>query len=939
MVRQNLIGDVLSCVLRVLSCALRLSKVGRALGAFLLITGLFAGGGSAKSLAQAGPGETFSQEQALRERVRRSFHGPDGTGKDGPMAKAGPKLARLYHAFRQHQAEKAAGSFEATQPLMPVVERRHVVIDAVAGADPAALRDSLQALGLRRGSVAGRVVSGLLPIDAIEKMAGLSLLNSAAPSVASSGPPSRRLGSIRQNASRKASAEGRGAAGSQGRVGNQGARTAQIGATTTQVGATTTQGDVALRADQARGRFGTSGSGTKVCALSDSYDGSDNAATTASQDAESGDLPGPGNPNGFTQPVDVLEDYSGGGPLGPASDEGRGMLQIIHDIAPGAELGFHTAAGGLANFVQGIGDLAGAGCQVIVDDILYFAEPMFQDGLVTGAIEEVASEGAAYFTAAGNGGAVSYSRPFSGSGQPASSIGIGGEGDLHDFDPGSGTDVRQQITVQAGRTAVISFQWDDPFFRISGEPGADTDLDLYLLDGEEVVAQGTRDNIGGDPWEVLAYQNSTSQSQTLDLAIVRVEGPAPGRLKHVHNPTGAVTTIDEHDTSSPASYGHFDAGPATSVAASAWFAAPRVPEGSPAGGSDPPLLNGFSSKGGTPLLFNGSGNRLSEPVRREKPDLTAPDVGNTTFFGFDLPDQIDTDDFPNFPGTSAAGPHAAAVAALMLEVRPDLGPGQIRSRLQQSALDVQERVPILLSSPIDERTAIPEGEGDDRFSGAGLIRADQAVESVLSALVTGLEASGEAPGGAPTAPAVLQWHTGFERESEGFIVERRTGPLTQRARQTNDGWQQVDFIPSKASGGSSTDTLQYRFEGQVPTPGQYAFRLRHVTEEGPEGGRRIGAAAQVDIPIGGEVAIGAPRPNPSRGRATAEVVVKEPQQVRAVLYDALGRRVRMVYNEQLEAQTPLLLQVGDGGQLASGTYFLRVRGEEFARTRRMTVVR
>jgi len=61
--------------------------------------------------------------------------------------------------------------------------------------------------------------------------------------------------------------------------------------------------------------------------------------------------------------------------------------------------------------------------------------------------------------------------------------------------------------------------------------------------------------------------------------------------------------------------------------------------------------------------------------------------------------------------------------------------------------------------------------------------------------------------------------------------------------------------------------------------------------------------------------------------------------VRAVLYDELGRRVQTVYDDRLDARIPLLLQVGDRGQLASGTYFLRVRGENFAQTRRMTVVR
>ena len=64
--------------------------------------------------------------------------------------------------------------------------------------------------------------------------------------------------------------------------------------------------------------------------------------------------------------------------------------------------------------------------------------------------------------------------------------------------------------------------------------------------------------------------------------------------------------------------------------------------------------------------FDANGNRLARPEIRRKPELSATDGGNTTFF---VADTIrDDDDFPNFFGTSAAAPHAAAIAALVLTV-------------------------------------------------------------------------------------------------------------------------------------------------------------------------------------------------------------------------------------------------------------------------------
>jgi hypothetical protein len=68
------------------------------------------------------------------------------------------------------------------------------------------------------------------------------------------------------------------------------------------------------------------------------------------------------------------------------------------------------------------------------------------------------------------------------------------------------------------------------------------------------------------------------------------------------------------------------------------------------------------------------------------------------------------------------------------------------------------------------------------------------------------------------------------------------------------------------------------------------------------------------------------------------VVVEEGQRVEATLYDALGRRVRTVLDERLRGETPRLIKP-EGRELASGTYFLRVQGEDFTETRTLVVVR
>src|SRR5262245_36749879 len=100
----------------------------------------------------------------------------------------------------------------------------------------------------------------------------------------------------------------------------------------TWIGSATTQGDGLMNAPTARSTFNVNGAGIKIGIISDSF----NSLGTMNAGITSGNLPGPGNPNGFTTPVNILKDDSG-------TDEGRGMAEIVHDVAPGAQILFHSA--------------------------------------------------------------------------------------------------------------------------------------------------------------------------------------------------------------------------------------------------------------------------------------------------------------------------------------------------------------------------------------------------------------------------------------------------------------------------------------------------------------------------------------------------------------------------------------------------------------------
>ena len=112
----------------------------------------------------------------------------------------------------------------------------------------------------------------------------------------------------------------------------------------TRVGSVTTEGDGPIRADDARNTFGVDGSGIKIGVISDGVDSRGMSQAT-------GDLPG------F---IDIGDPGDG--------DEGTAMLEIIHDVAPGAELAFHTAFPTSVQFLNAINFFMNKGVDIIVDE-------------------------------------------------------------------------------------------------------------------------------------------------------------------------------------------------------------------------------------------------------------------------------------------------------------------------------------------------------------------------------------------------------------------------------------------------------------------------------------------------------------------------------------------------------------------------------------------
>lgn len=453
---------------------------------------------------------------------------------------------------------------------------------------PSTLLEALRSVGVRvhRSDDAARLVYARVPLDRLTAVAAL-------PRVRWIGPPGlavRRIGSV------------------------------------------TSEGDTTMRAALARANLNLTGRGVRVGIISDSL-------TDLGTSVNSGDLPASLIVvNGQTG--NRFEDFN----------EGQAMAEIIHDLAPGAQLLFHTGFPTSLDFITAVRALTAAGAHVIVDDLGFFNEPVFEDGPVSQALIEAIQRGVVFVSAAGNDAQRHYQGTFQDFAPDAADPNL----HVHDF---GGGDTRLEVRINAGAVVAIFLQWPNPF-----DGSANTaDYDLILADAAGntlAISNDNQINTQGPPLEVITFANTTGRAITAGVVVRRVAGPSLPFAIHF-NSRGRVT-VTNHNVPRSSIFGH-----------------PCVREALAVGAidaKDPDFdtLETFSSQGPCEIFF-------PQRETRTKPDVTGVDEVVTS-----LPD------FAPFFGTSAAAPHVAAVAALLIEASG--GPGilsntRLANTLRLAAVD------------------------------------------------------------------------------------------------------------------------------------------------------------------------------------------------------------------------------------------------------------
>ncbi len=634
--------------------------------------------------------------------------------ENGPLANLGTSLIDIYKSYNDYLNSGSNGAFTTTAARSIEIQGTNVKVSARGVGDFNAFQQSLTGIGMKitATSPATQTVEGFIPIANLYKLATSPQINGASPIY---NPIAYFKG-----------------------IGNN-------------------QSDQSLNANVARTTYGVDGTGQKIGAISTSVDEfspglsatNPNNLGGLKQSVSTGDLP-----NNVIVVSDAVRD-----PKNPeaSSDEGRAMLEQVYDIAPGAQLSFASAyssgANGTAGFASVIDSLAAIGDKTIVDDIGILNDPAFQASPITAEIDKLAAQNVTYLSSAGNSGDGGYLSQFRGVNATVAGIGAGR---YMNFDPTGATQATTLGVVVAGDRSNLVLQFDQPF----GQVTSNLEFDLISSAGN-VIAQTTSNTFAqGEP--VAAFLGADGGLLNIpagqySVAVRVLSGSDPG---HIFMYTfGGDVGFDQHFGSAggtyyPTTFGHNAAPNGISVGAVPFWG--TTPFESNAVTVNEP----YSSFGPVLNEFNLDGSAKT-PTLLQKPDISATDANNTSFFIPGIPffntavDQIpqqpvfpgntpqtfltpktatnDLQALPYFTGTSAAAPNLAAVVVLMKQLNPTATNSQILSALTSTA------------SPLDG-----SAKGTwNRQGGFGLANAVAALQAVST-----LQVNSISPGSAQTITSI-----------------------------------------------------------------------------------------------------------------------------------------------------------------------------------------
>lgn len=328
--------------------------------------------------------------------------------------------------------------------------------------------------------------------------------------------------------------------------------------------------------------------------------------------------------------------------------EGTVILEVVHEVSPGAELYFHSAGSNKLEFNRAVDALVAEGCQIICDDVGWPDEPFFEDGIVASHIKEVIeSQDILYVSAAGNDAGRHYQGVFFDNGSG-----------WHDFSSGTSNSRNIYVDVPQGEKITVVLQWNDPW------NCSENDYDLYLYDcfsGDELDASEKVQSGTGTPLEYIQYTNMEETVKKVSISVKKHFGQDRMLEIYIYG-NSSVKIHPDNLVEEDSVFGHPAVQDVICVGAV------------DSGNSQNRGIASYSSRGPVSIYY-------PEYELRNKIDLSGP--GSVKVSGRNGKGSL-------FAGTSASAPSVAGIGALVWSVYPEKDSSEIREILCFSAEDLGE---------------------------------------------------------------------------------------------------------------------------------------------------------------------------------------------------------------------------------------------------------
>jgi photosystem II stability/assembly factor-like uncharacterized protein len=170
----------------------------------------------------------------------------------------------------------------------------------------------------------------------------------------------------------------------------------------------------------------------------------------------------------------------------------------------------------------------------------------------------------------------------------------------------------------------------------------------------------------------------------------------------------------------------------------------------------------------------------------------------------------------------------------------------------------------------------------------------------------------------------LSWGTATELNNAGFDVERFSEKYSD--------WEKIGYVEGN---GTTTEVKNYSYTDKNLIPGRYEYRIKQIDFDGTYKYYNLPESVEVGIPS--VYSLQQNFPNPFNPSTTIRYSLPQAGMVSLKIYDALGKEVKTLLNEDKEAGYHQI--TFDAGNLASGIYFYTLKAGNFVSTKKLTLMK